>query len=149
MCNCVDVSQPKTKCPCINKLHKRVSDSNVIPTHNYLVRKRTLNHLVKVWLNVWVFPYELKWLVVRINVAITETSDMAPASSKEFLDTQANYRVWIHSETRTWLGLKSAFWLILWRTSKSRQLYYHCANKVKTRIAPESMKCVFEFADVP
>ena len=23
-----------------------------------------------------------------------------PASSKEFLDIQANYRVWIHSETR-------------------------------------------------
>ena len=27
---------------------------------------------------------------------------MAPASSKEFLDIEANYRVWIHSETRTW-----------------------------------------------
>ena len=27
---------------------------------------------------------------------------MAPASSKKFLDIQANYRVWIHSETRTW-----------------------------------------------
>ena len=26
---------------------------------------------------------------------------MAPASSKEFLDIQANYRVWIYSETRT------------------------------------------------
>ena len=27
---------------------------------------------------------------------------MALASSKEFVDIQANYRVWIHSETRTW-----------------------------------------------
>ena len=27
---------------------------------------------------------------------------MAPASSKEFLDIQVNYRVWIHPETRTW-----------------------------------------------
>ena len=27
---------------------------------------------------------------------------MAPASSKEFLDIQANYRVWIHSETHSW-----------------------------------------------
>ena len=27
---------------------------------------------------------------------------MAPASSKEFFDIQANYRVWIHSETRAW-----------------------------------------------
>ena len=29
-------------------------------------------------------------------------SDMVPASFKEFLDIHANYRVWIHSETRTW-----------------------------------------------
>ena len=27
---------------------------------------------------------------------------MAPASSKEFLDIQANYWVWFHSENRTW-----------------------------------------------
>ena len=27
---------------------------------------------------------------------------MAPALSKEFLDIQANYKVWIHSETLTW-----------------------------------------------
>ena len=27
---------------------------------------------------------------------------MVPASRKEFLDIQANYRVWIHSEFRTW-----------------------------------------------
>ena len=33
-------------------------------------------------------------------VAVTDTSDFAPASSKEFLDIQAT-RVWIHSETRT------------------------------------------------
>ena len=26
---------------------------------------------------------------------------MVPASNKEFLDIQANYRVWIHSETVT------------------------------------------------
>ena len=36
------------------------------------------------------------------HVAVTETSDMAPGSSKEFLDIQANYRVWISSEIRTW-----------------------------------------------
>ena len=41
-------------------------------------------------------------MVVGLNlVAICQTSDMAPASSKEFLDIQPNYRVWIHSETRT------------------------------------------------
>ena len=27
---------------------------------------------------------------------------MAPASSKEFFDIQANLRVWIHTETPTW-----------------------------------------------
>ena len=27
---------------------------------------------------------------------------MVPASSKKFLDIQANYRVWIRSEIRTW-----------------------------------------------
>ena len=27
---------------------------------------------------------------------------MAPASSKELLDIEPNYRVWIHSETRMW-----------------------------------------------
>ena len=38
-----------------------LSDSNGIRTHNHLVRKRTLNHLAKrpVWLNGWVFVYEL------------------------------------------------------------------------------------------
>ena len=33
-------------------------------------------------------------------VVVTQTSDMAPTSSEEFLDIQANYRVWIHSESR-------------------------------------------------
>ena len=34
-------------------------------------------------------------------VAVSQTSDMATASGKKFLDIQANYRVWIPSETRT------------------------------------------------
>ena len=34
------------------------------------------------------------------RVAVTYTSDIVPALSKEFLDIQANYSVWIHSETR-------------------------------------------------
>ena len=33
-------------------------------------------------------------------VAVTLTTDMAHASSKEFLEIQANYRMRIHSETR-------------------------------------------------
>ena len=38
----------------------------------------------------------------RISESRSETSNMAPASSKEFLHIQANYRVWIHSDTCTW-----------------------------------------------
>ena len=34
--------------------------------------------------------------------AVTQTSDIAPALIKEFLDIQANYRVQIHSETCAW-----------------------------------------------
>ena len=52
-------------------------DSN----HKHLVRKRTLNHLVKL---------------------ACLASDMTPASNKEFLDIQANYTVQIHSKPRTW-----------------------------------------------
>ena len=38
-----------------------LSDSKGIWTHNHLVHKRTLNHLAKlvIWLNGWVFVYEL------------------------------------------------------------------------------------------
>ena len=80
-----------------------LSDSNGIRTHHHLVRKRTLNHVtiqasLAKWLSV---RLRTKWLWVRIPLLSLKTSDVAPASSKEFLDIQANYRVWIHSETRT------------------------------------------------
>ena len=46
------------------------------------------------------------WAVLGSNfLAVTQTSDMTPASSKECLDIQANYRVWIHSGTRMWLDI--------------------------------------------
>ena len=48
-----------------------LSQYDLIPNDNHLVCKRTLNQLAKT------------------------------ASSKEFFDIQANYRVQIHSETRT------------------------------------------------
>ena len=41
-------------------------------------------------------------VVVSNQVTVVETLDMAPALSKDFLDIQANYRMWIHSEARTW-----------------------------------------------
>ena len=42
------------------------------------------------------------WLWVRISFLSLITSDMTPALSKEVLNIQANFRVWIHSETLTW-----------------------------------------------
>ena len=65
-----------------------LSDSNMIRTHNHLVRKRTLNHLAKLakWLSYFVSTY----LCDKYD---TYLYDMAPASSKELLDIQANYRV--------------------------------------------------------
>ena len=39
--------------------------------------------------------------MVSNHVTVTETLDMAPALSKDFLEIQANYRMWIHSEART------------------------------------------------
>ena len=56
-----------------------------------------------VWLNGWVFVYELSGCGFESRCCHL-TSGMAPASSKEFFDIQVNYRVWIHSETRTWHG---------------------------------------------
>ena len=50
------------------------------------------------WLRV---RLRTNWLWVRISFLSLKTSDMAPAASKEVLNIQANYRVWIHSETRT------------------------------------------------
>ena len=51
---------------------------NGIQTYNHLVRKRTLWP----WLNGWVFVYKL---FVGLSHWYSD-----------------NYRVWIHSETRTW-----------------------------------------------
>ena len=51
-----------------------MDDCNWTRTHNHLVHKRTLYHLV---------------VVGSSPVAVTSISDFAPASSKEFLDIQA------------------------------------------------------------
>ena len=48
------------------------------------------------------FESDLNNMIQPFRVYLTiQTSDMAPTSSKEFPNIQANYRVWIHSETRT------------------------------------------------
>ena len=63
---------------------------------------------------------------------------MATASSKEFLDIQANYRVWIHSETRTSLGI-----LFCLRGMVPPKM---CENKKKSifgRESPQKMEISF------
>ena len=64
-----------------------LTNSNEIQTHNHLVCKWTLDHFAKLAFNP-------AFAMLGFNlVAVTQTSDMAPASSKEFLDIQANYIV--------------------------------------------------------
>ena len=73
------------------------SDCNWARTHNYLVRKLTLNHLAKLvkWLSCVVSTYlygAFDCMFLPCHVRISEwihTSDFAPALSKEFLDIQA------------------------------------------------------------
>ena len=45
-------------------------------------------------------------------------SDMVPASSKKFLDIQANYRVCIHYETCMWQDNKI----------QTDELFFYCKN---------------------
>ena len=41
------------------------------------------------------------YVVLASNlVAVNYISHITPATSKEFLDIPANYKLWIHSETR-------------------------------------------------
>ena len=57
-----------------------------------------------VWPSGWVFVYELSDCELEschINCHLY-FQEMVPTLRKELLDIQANYRVWIHSETRTW-----------------------------------------------
>ena len=50
------------------KEENTLNDWNRIRTHNYLVRKLTLNHLAElVWLNGWVLVYKLQLTPVNSN----------------------------------------------------------------------------------
>ena len=84
-----------------------LSDSDVTRTHNHLVRKRTLNHLAKLakWLSCVVSTFLYGAFDCMLLSQLDHLAGLADGGltlSKEFLDIQANYRVWIHSETRTW-----------------------------------------------
>ena len=73
-----------------------ISDCNWTGTHNHLVHKRTLNHLAKL-----AFIYELNGCgfvpsCSHLNFRFRDCFQLGvPWHS-------GNYRVWIHSNTRTW-----------------------------------------------
>ena len=78
-----------------NIKHNTICDSSDIQTHNHLVRKRTLNHFVKLaeWLTCVVSTYLYGiHLNFRYRACFEEG---VPWHS-------GNYRVYIHSEMRTW-----------------------------------------------
>ena len=68
-------------------------------THNHWVRKRTLNHLV--WLNGWVFVYELSGCGFE-SCCSHLNFRYRTCFEQGFSWHSANYRVWIHSKMRTW-----------------------------------------------
>ena len=86
------VATPSKICTAISfysKVLKCLSDCNLTRTHNHLIRKRTLNRLAKVhWALV---RLRTKWFWIRVQL-----------QSLKLPWHSGNYRVWIHSETRTW-----------------------------------------------
>ena len=75
---CLNVKELLARSRCQNW---SLSEGNAIWTHNHLVCMWTLNHLAKL----------TKWLSFVVSTYLYGAFDI-----------QANYRVWIHSETRTW-----------------------------------------------
>ena len=78
-------------------------DCNWSRTHNHLVHKRTLNHLANwtVWLNGWVFFYELNGCWFENSCSYLNFRFRA-CFEQGVLWHSGNYRVWTHPETRTW-----------------------------------------------
>ena len=77
------------------------SDCSGTQTHNHLVHKWTLNHFRPVWLNGWVFVYELS--VCGFESCCSHLNFKFPACFEQGIPWQSdNYRVWIHSEMCMW-----------------------------------------------
>ena len=75
------------------------SDYSGIRTHNHLVRKQTLNHFRPVWLNGWVFVYELSSCGFKSRCCHLNFTSCA--CFKQGVPWHSgNYRVWIQSEMR-------------------------------------------------
>ena len=81
-------------------------DCNWTRTQNHLVCKRTLNHLAELavrsfWQNGWVFVYELS--SCGFESSCSHLNFRFRASFELGVPWHSgNYRVWIHSEARTW-----------------------------------------------
>ena len=77
-------------------------------TQNHLVLKRTLNH--------------------SSPVAVTSPSDFAPASSKGVPWHSDNYRLWIHSEMRTWhdKNIQSSIIYIWQFWTRCKKTHFNC-----------------------
>ena len=100
-------------------------DCNGTRTHNYLVRKRTLNYLAKLanfaeWLSV---RLQTKWLWVRVPLQLRK-SQIWPASCKEILDIRAI------AECR--FTLKRVSDIIITYSQIRYTFYCLCHNKYKT-----------------
>ena len=79
-----------------------LSDCNWNWTHNHLVCKRTLNHLAQLakWLSV---RLQTKWLWVWVQLQSLKLPILPLLRARSYYSWHSgNYRVWIHSETRTW-----------------------------------------------
>ena len=95
-------------CPIRDK-NCNLSDCIGTRTHDHLVLKRTLNHLAKlvkcvekpICLNAWVFVYKLSGC--GFGSCCSHLNFRFRAYFEQGVPWHSgNYRVWIHSETRTW-----------------------------------------------
>ena len=88
-----------------------LSDCNLTRTHNHLVHKWTLNHLAKLakwlscvvntYLNGWVFVYELSGC--GFESSCSHLNFRFRGCFEQGVPWHSGkYRVWIHSERRTW-----------------------------------------------
>ena len=100
-----------TLCSCLNvkELLARsrreiwsLSDCNWTRTQNYLVCKRTLNHLAKLSLAKWLSRrLRTKWFWVQVQLQSLKRQICA-CFEQGVPWHSSNYVVWIHSETHSW-----------------------------------------------
>ena len=81
-----------------------LSDCNWTRTRHHLVHKRTLNHLAKLaslakWLSVRLWT---KWLWARVPSCSHLNFRFCAYFEQGVPWHSGKYRVWVHSETRTW-----------------------------------------------